>query len=324
MRRIIKITVWLCVCAVVLGAVGARTAAVLRETQTAAQVAPSEGRFVDTAQGRIFVLEQGPADGVPVLLAHGTGAWAGLWQPVLEALAEKGYRAIAFDLPPFGFSDRDPGGDYHITTQAARIAGLTRALEVRPVMVAHSFGAAPAMEAVLTDPAQYQAVVLVAAALGIGSHLAPKEVPLVLRPDWLRTIVVSATATNPLLTGTLLRQLIHVKSTATAEVVTVLQRPMTRSGSTAAFAAWLPYLLRTPTDARSTRAAAYQALDLPTGLIWGTEDTVTPLDQGQELQALLPDAGLITLADTGHIPQLERPEMFIAALLQALEAVVPR
>ena len=103
MRRIIKITVWLCVCAVVLGAVGARTAAVLRETQTAAQVAPSEGRFVDTAQGRIFVLEQGPADGVPVLLAHGTGAWAGLWQPVLEALAEKGYRAIAFDLPPFGF-----------------------------------------------------------------------------------------------------------------------------------------------------------------------------------------------------------------------------
>ena len=116
----------------------------------------------------------------------------------------------------------------------------------------------------------------------------------------------------------MLLSLIHVQEAATNEVVAVLQLPMRLSGSTAAFATWLPALLQPGTDARSTIAENYQALCLPTVLIWGEQDTVTPLDQGRRAVALVPGAELITLPDVGHIPQIEAPNALLDALTLAL------
>ena len=53
-------------------------------------------------------------------------------------------------------------------------------------------------------------------------------------------------------------------------------------------------------------------------LIWGEQDTVTPLDQGRRAVALVPGAELITLPDVGHIPQIEAPNAFLDALTLAL------
>ncbi|MFZ5963471.1 alpha/beta fold hydrolase [Thalassococcus sp. BH17M4-6] len=303
---------------------GFRLAAAARESASLADVLPDEGRLIRTTDGAIFVLEVGPPDGPPLLFAHGTGAWSGLWRPVLEDMAAAGYRAIAFDLPPFGFSERDPEGAYGRVRQAERIGALVAALDITPVLVAHSFGAGPGMEAVLRNPDLFAGAIIVDGALGVGSHESDAALPLPLRPRSLREAIVATTATNPLLTRILLKPLVHRKEAATDAVVDVLQRPMVRSGSTAAFAAWLPDLLVPPQDARSTRAEAYAALDLPVVYLWGDRDTVTPLEQGQELAALSSQARLVVLADVGHIPQIEDQAGFVAALKTALDGLSGR
>lgn len=312
----------LCLLVVVLTVpLGFRIAAHLRESAALVNVVPGAGRLVETAGARVFVQEAGPEDGVPLLFAHGTGAWSGLWRPVLEEMGAQGYRAMAFDLPPFGFSERDEAGDYGRVRQAERVVALVRALEVQPVLVAHSFGAGPGMEAVMRAPGLFAGVVIVDGALGLGSHAAEGGLPWVLRSRAVREVVVAATATNPLLTGVLLRPLIHRKAAATDDVVAVLQRPMVREGSTRAFAAWLPNLLEPERDALSTRAKSYGALSVPVAYVWGEEDTVTPVAQGRTLAQLSPGARLVLLRDVGHIPQIEDRAGFVQALKEALHAI---
>ena len=303
----------------VLLPVGFRLAAVWRERAELTDILPAEGRMVDTAAGKVFVMESGT--GTPVLFVHGTGAWSGLWHSTLEAVGTQGYRAIAFDLPPFGFSERARDGDYSRAAQARRILALVSALEVKPILVAHSFGAAPGVEAVMADPAAFAGLVLVDGAIGLGADASPVDLPLPLRPPLLREIVVATTATNPLLTRRLLASLMHNRAAATPEIAALLQRPMARKDSTRAFSEWLPFLLVPPTDARSTRPETWRALPSGTELIWGAEDTVTPLVQGEALAALAPNANLTVLADTGHIPQIESPGPFRAALLAALGGI---
>jgi 3-oxoadipate enol-lactonase len=75
-------------------------------------------------------------------------------------------------------------------------------------------------------------------------------------------------------------------------------------------------------------AQAIQTLDelgrvaqirLPTTFIVGANDG--PLPQAlRELQALLPAARLEVIADAGHLPNIDQPEAFNAALLRHLEA----
>ena len=315
MRRVGLGLLWLLIAACVI-VVGFRLTAAIRETGSIEALRPEDGQLIATKLGTLHVLDLGPRDGPVLLFLHGAGAWSGLWRPVLQDMAAAGYRAIAVDMPPFGFSQRDPAGDYGRPRQADRILALLEALDIRPVLVGHSFGAGPGVEAVMRDPGRFAGLVIVDGALGIGGQGAALPAPL--RSQVLREAAVSLTATNPLLTRRLLLSLIHVQEAATNEVVAVLQLPMRLSGSTAAFATWLPALLQPGTDARSTVAENYQALCLPTVLIWGEQDTVTPLDQGRRAVALVPGAELITLPDVGHIPQIEAPNALLDALTLAL------
>ncbi len=297
-----------------------RFAAALRETQDLVQAYPAEGRVIETVQGRFFVQEQGPPDGTSVLLVHGSVGWAGFWRETVEALARDGYRAIAYDTPPMGYSDRDPEADYSRGAQAMRLLALVEALAVKPVLVAHSFGAGLATEAVMSAPDAFAGYVIVDGAIGVGSHDSGKRLPVVLRPQIVREAAVSATITNPLLSRTLLAAFMYRKDRAAA-YVDVLRRPGVLRGSTAELARWLPELLVPPTEARSTRAENFRAMTLPVGIIWGAEDTTTPLSQGEELRDLIPGARLTVLPDVGHIPQIEDPEAFQEALGAVLKGL---
>jgi pimeloyl-ACP methyl ester carboxylesterase len=98
---------------------------------------------VPTGSGGVFVQEKGPANGVPVVLFHGTAAWSELWRRTTDRLASAGFRVIALDLPPFGFSDRP--GSYTRQDQAARVSDVLRQMQIGPVIiVGHSFGAGAA------------------------------------------------------------------------------------------------------------------------------------------------------------------------------------
>lgn len=56
------------------------------------------------------------------------------------------------------------------------------------------------------------------------------------------------------------------------------------------------------------------AIDVPTLVICGAEDKVTPPALSEELAALIPNAQLRLVAGAGHLLNLEKPEEFNAAV----------
>lgn len=299
-----------------------------RETTPAPLAAPSSGSFVSGGDVNIFVQESGPETGQAVVLIHGTGAWSETWRVTMNALARAGYRAIAIDLPPFGYSQRWRSISYAKPEQGRRIATLLDSLKLqRPILVGHSFGAGPTVEAALSQPGRLAALVIVDGALDVRSA-DPASAPGAPSPwlmralefQMLRDSVVAASVTNPLFTRRLLRSFIADPQDATDEIVAVYQRPMNVTGSTTAVSRWLPQLIAAGDASPSEDPASYARLTLPVAIIWGKLDTITPLAQAQQLARLMPHAESRIL-ETGHIPQLEDAAAFNAALVGVLDSM---
>ena len=57
----------------------------------------------------------------------------------------------------------------------------------------------------------------------------------------------------------------------------------------------------------------------PTLLIWGENDTATPLRDAQTMEKLIPDAGLVSFPGCGHYSFLDNPIQFAAVLRSFLK-----
>lgn len=302
-----------------------------RESSSAADAAPASGHFVPVGDVRIFVQEAGPPAGRAVVLVHGTGAWSEIWRDTMRALAGAGYRAIAIDVPPFGYSDKPRGVlAYSREKQARRILAVLAALRLRPVvLVGHSVGARPATEAALVEPQRIERLILVDPALGVQLDAAGRPRFEQNDPAWparaffaarpLRDAVLATYGTNPLSTARLFRSFVAVKDAVTPARVRMLQRPLVVEGTTRGYGDWLQYLVAAPDTSRGSDLANLANLRIPLVLIWGDRDTVTPLWQGEALRKLVPGSQLVVLPGVGHIPYVEDPRSFNDTLLRVLE-----
>ena len=72
----------------------------------------SSGHSFTAAGVKSFVLDDGPPDAPAVVCVHGVPASAYLYRKVVPALAGKGLRGIAIDLPGLGFAERPADADY--------------------------------------------------------------------------------------------------------------------------------------------------------------------------------------------------------------------
>jgi pimeloyl-ACP methyl ester carboxylesterase len=302
-----------------------RAAAARRETRTRAEAAPSGGRFVRAADVELFVQEEGPTTGEPVLLIHGTGAWSEIWRGTMHRLAGAGYRAIALDMPPFGFSARPPLADYGDDAQGKRILGVLDALGIeRATLVGHSFGGRPTMQATFLAPHRVRMLVLVDAALDLqrapGPHESPAALRAVLGAPPVRDALVATTLTNPMMTARLLSMLVSNRDAVTAERLEMLRRPFVVSGTTARFGEWLLPFATTSETSLATDRGRYAGLRMPTLVLWGERDAVTPVAQGRDIAGLIPGARWISLPNAGHIPAIEDPAGFDAALIGFLDS----
>jgi pimeloyl-ACP methyl ester carboxylesterase len=273
-----------------------------------------------TPAGAVAARITGPADGPPIVLVHGTAAWSGFWQEVADHLAARGWRVVAIDLPPFGWSDRDPQNRYDRVAQAERLAAVVGALGKPATVVGHSFGAGPATELALRHPDELRGLILVDAALGELDPAAESSVAETMRMTPLAELATAASVTNPNALEPLLRSMIARKEQA-HRWVPVLRTPMMREGTTSAYAAWLPNLFAKQDGSLSRRTAELRKIKVPVALIWGDADTVTPLDQGKRIAELTRARSLQVLSGVGHIPHIEEPEGFRKALEQALASL---
>jgi pimeloyl-ACP methyl ester carboxylesterase len=294
-----------------------RIAAGFRERELAAP--PGIVRF-QTPAGMVAGRVEGPADGPTILIVHGTAAWSGFWKDVSTHLASQGWHVIAVDLPPFGWSDRDPAGRYDRVTQAERLSAII-ASQHRPVFVlAHSFGGGAATELALRHPDEVRGLVLVDAALGQLDPQGESGAARILSARPVAELVTSASLTNPPALEPFLRSFLEKKDQA-KPWLPLLAAPMRREGTTSAYAAWLPNLFTQQDGALSRKTTNLRAIRVPVVLIWGGADHVTPLDQGRRLATLTRARWLAVLPGVGHIPHIEDPKAFDAALVHALSTL---
>jgi pimeloyl-ACP methyl ester carboxylesterase len=289
-----------------------------RERDIADTAAPAGSRFVRAADVSMLIQERGPATGEPIVFVSGLGAWSATWLPTMDALARAGYRSIAIDLPPFGYTSRPAADAYDTPHQAARILGLLDTLGVRrAILVGHSFGGRATVEALLAQPQRFSAALLVDVALRLDPPppATPGLVTRALDVPALRQPLIAATATNPQLTRWFLERFTTRHDALSPDVVAVYQRPLSLAGTTRAYGDWLAAFLDASGRARGDRSAALAALPMPIDVIWGNADTITPLADGARLARLLPNASLTVLPGLGHIPHVEDNAAFVRAAL---------
>jgi pimeloyl-ACP methyl ester carboxylesterase len=69
--------------------------------------------------------------------------------------------------------------------------------------------------------------------------------------------------------------------------------------------AWKPYMHSL------TLRHFLPAIAVPTLLIWGDHDAITPLNSGEIYQQEIRDSQLKVIKDCGHMPEMEKPEEFV-------------
>lgn len=302
---------------------GFRANAWLQESQDAVVAAPASGRFVKTTEGVVHVTIWGAKNPRTVLFTHGMAAWGGLWQETAEKLAEHGYQVIAMDQPPFGFSDRS-NPDFSRSRQAARLKATAVSLGLRDyTLVGHSYGGGVALEAALRYPTGMKALVLVCPVINLREPGEPAagSAPALLRITTVAESLVSASITNPLLTGFLTKRFMHRKDALTEDHIAILQKPMSLKGNTRFMVEWLKQFLAGDPNAVSRDRREVSKLRVPVSFIWGEKDTVTPIQQGQALSAIVKPETFSRLSEVGHMPQLEVPDLFNQTLLKALSGL---
>jgi pimeloyl-ACP methyl ester carboxylesterase len=293
------------------------------ENQTPLQAAPSIGRWIDAGDTRIYIQEFGDVNAPPLLLSHGTGAWSGTWVSNIDSMMQAGYRVIAIDLPPFGYSEMPVTKDYSRSAQAKRILALIDTMKLGKVTVlGHSYGGGPAFEATMLAPQSIQHLILLDAAIGLQAMPAHNEHAGIASAvlDWrlMRTALLATVGTQPYFSTYWLKQFVARKEVVTESRTAIYTRPFSVKGYTAGLGDWAYEFAQEDGHFLSQQAINYRKLNLPVTLMWGDEDTITPLSQAHALKALILNSKLLVLPKVGHIPQIENVALFNATLAKLL------
>ncbi|MFI8104484.1 alpha/beta fold hydrolase [Streptomyces sp. NPDC086023] len=264
--------------------------------------------FTTTDGTRIHYEVSGPASGTPVLLVHGHPFDRTLWDPQARALAAAGYRVVTPDLRGYGRSEVVPG-----TTAFEVFAGdLAELLDhlglERAVVGGVSMGGQLTMEFHRLFPGRVLALVL--------ADTSPRpetEDGKAFRRALADRLV--AEGMGGYADEVIDKMITPAHVAALPEVAAHVMGMMRGTDPEGAAAALRGRAERT--DHRPGLAAAR----VPVLVVVGEEDAYTPVADAEELHALVPESVLVVIPGAGHLPGVEAPEAFNAALLEFLAKV---
>jgi len=238
---------------------------------------------------RIRVMRAG--SGSPLLFLHGGGG-AGTWLPFMARLAET-FDVIVPEHPGFGESETPPWLDT-VSDLANFYLDFLKQLDLDGVhLVGQSLGGWIAAELAVRNTSRLASLTLASAA---GIHV--KDIPQVdtfLSSDEQR-----------------MRDLFHDQKLADAVLARALRPELEdvalRNRMTTAKLVWQP---------RSHDPHLQKWLhriDVPTLLIWGEHDRLFPKDYAFAYQRLIPGSKVVIIPDCGHLPEVEKADVFAAEL----------
>lgn len=278
------------------------------------QLAGPEGAFARLQGVNVYYEEWGDPAAPAVVLVHGLYGSTASWRYNVDELAAAGYRVIAYDRPGFGLSDKVATFDYSLDNQVALLGELLDALGVgETAVIGHSAGAKVAAEFARQQPQRVTQLILTDAQTTAGgppsfvSGLV--ELPPVQR--WAR-IGLQAYFTRENLEASLGNFYVDPSFLGEADYDAYWRAFQTPGWDVALLA-----LTRDSAGDLLTEAEVAQ-ITAETLLLWGDQDTITPLAQGEALARLLPNSTLVVIPQSGHQPFEEQATVFNAAVLAFL------
>ena len=284
-------------------------AAVLVERRWKQAEDPCATTVLDAEGGRAFKVERpdgvvldgvvvGPQDGATVVLSH---CWTGtraVWEPVAARLVAAGRKVVLYDQRGHGASTMGEG-DFTVDVLGDDLAAVLEAVDARQAVVAgHSMGGMTLQALAISHPdvvaARVRALVLAGTA-GFGVAAGVLAAPV--------RLVTGSRSVDRLMAGRLGPALSRAS---------VGRRPR-QAHLVATRDAWLSL----PADARRRFLVGMQAMDyraglasltVPTTVVVGRRDLLTPPRLGRALAAAIPGARLVEVPGAGHMLPFEEPD----------------
>jgi pimeloyl-ACP methyl ester carboxylesterase len=254
-------------------------------------------RHLEVPAGRLRVHLTGGDDDAPRVVAiHGVGATGRQFRHLAVALADRGLRTVALDRPGAGGS---PAGDPRLAGQAEAARAAAAQLAPGPVVwVGHSWGAAVAVEAALTDPAAVSALVLLAPALVPFALPLPFRLAVSAPGSWaVRSIL--RLAGRPLIRGAMRH--VYGPRTALIDDVAVTEELEGWRGQSFSGVAATMRVMEAELRALGPRTARLDP-GIPVHVVLGEADPLTAAGAPRDaLRALLPGAAVEVLPRCGHV-----------------------
>ena len=253
-----------------------------RLTSPASPELPDGMKSVTVDGVRIAYREDGPPDAPAVMVLHGWGANS---QTVgsIQAVLRETHRTIAPDLPGFGVSDPPPVA-WGAEEYAESVRGLMQELGIkRASLIGHSHGGRTGIVLAATHPELVDRLVLVDSA-GLRPKRRAGYYARVYAYKAGRKLLALPPLNGPL--GSPIRRAFQAQF-GSADFQATGQQAGAMRGT----------LVRVVNEDWRHLLPRVQASTL---LVWGELDDQTPLADGQLMEQLIPDAGLVVFPGAGH------------------------
>jgi pimeloyl-ACP methyl ester carboxylesterase len=216
---------------------------------------------------------------------------------------------------PAPLTARRPVADYSPPFFERFVAALVDALDIgRATFVGNSFGGLIALRLALSEPARVRALVLVDSA-GLGRAVNPAftsvNVPGLSEaaiPFWRTSLGAYQRAW-----GRTALLFAHPPGSVPREWLAEQCRLALSPGYLEAHLAMLRAQVD-PGGQREVLVDRLPSLKVPTLVVWGAHDRVFPEFQAREARVRLKEGSLALIPDCGHMPHVECPDRFMAAL----------
>lgn len=290
---------------------------------------PGEG-YIQVPGGRVWYRIVGSGPRTPLLVLHGCCGAASYYLKPLAALADE-RPVIYYDELGTGHSDHPPDTtSLRLERLVDELARVRLALGLKEVhLYGHSWGAALAVEYMLTHPAGVHSLVLAGPALSIPRAQHDRDSLRATLPESVQVVLVrherAGTCDSPeyqaamrefqnrFFTRRQPRSADLDSSFASFQLSTSLYRKM--GGRPCAVAGQIP-----PTYDRTGRLGE---IAVPTLFTAGRFDTETPATT-RFYQSLVPGSELVIMENSGHLTMQDEPEHYIQVLRDFLRRVEAR